>query len=121
MIDYFNFEVGENEIHRVQYYDEYGGYLNVIMVDGEIISGMRFSTLEFFGGGTILPLLYSKYPNLKKGNEIKFKVGIKEVHDVKIVFNMIKELGISKGCDIDIYIDGKLFDIIEYRRKGVFD
>lgn len=78
MIDYFDFEVGENEIHHVQFYYEYGGYSNVVMIDGEIISGKRFGNPELFEGGTILPLLFSKYPNLKKGNEIKFKVGMKE-------------------------------------------
>jgi len=112
MAEYFDFEVGEREVHRVQYYDEHGGYLHLLMLDGEMISGERsiFSDEHIVSGVANL-IITKKLPNLKKGNEMNFQVGEEEVHDVKIIFRTAGPLGKIIGARIEV--DGETIKDIE--------
>lgn len=110
MVDYFDFQVGVNEVHKIQYHNEYGGHHIVVSVDGDIISGERS-----------FPLIPSNYKVLRKGNELKFMVGDQEVHEIKLIFHTGGKLGIIMGCDVTVEIDGRPFRTFKESGKGILD
>jgi len=111
MVDYFEFLVGINEIHKVQYHNEYGGHHCIISLDGEIISGER-----------VIPIIPSKYPQLRDGKMIDLKVGQIEIHHVRLTFHSEWGLlGIIMGCDVSVEIDGQPFRTFKESSKGLFD
>ncbi len=114
-MDYFDFEVGENEVHRVQYFDEYGGYCNLIRVDGEVISGSKLIITDRLGEGVVGLLTQRGVPNLKKGDQIHFEVGDEEVHDVKIIFRTYGPLGKIIGARVEI--DGEIVKDTEKEKR----
>ena len=102
--------MGINEVHKVQYHNEYGGHHIVLSLDGEVISGERS-----------IPLIPSNYPVLRKGSEIRILVGVNEVHDVRIIFHTAGKLGIIFGCDVTVEIDGVPFRTFKESSKGLLD
>lgn len=113
MVEYFEFEVGEEEFHRVQYYYEYGGYFNVILVDGEMIGGSRSLITEDLGEGIMNLIISKRYPNLKKGNEIHLEIGDREKHDLRIIFTKKGNFGLEKEVGVQIEVDGDIVKDIE--------
>ena len=110
MVEYLDFNVGEREIHKVQFYNDYGGHYIVVSVDGKVISGERS-----------IPLIPSKYPVLRKGKEIEFRVGKEEVHQVRMIFHSAGKMGIIMGCDVTVEIDNIPFRTFKSDRKGILD